>query len=73
MAHRHRVHHEGIDHGCADGVKRRQTCSCGAERTRCTCTQCYAQGTSTGKWLMPTPPTIPEWRQRWNAFRGIKG
>ena len=51
--HRHRVASEQGPYSCAGGVRFVQTCSCGAQRKKCSCYQCDMQGTSVTAWEMP--------------------
>ena len=51
--HRHRKVRESGPQCCGDGVWYDATCSCGAERRTCSCTQCREQGTNDSGWAMP--------------------
>lgn len=51
--HRHTSYRASSIRGCADGVARIHTCTCGAEQQRCDCRQCHEQETSTTAWTMP--------------------
>lgn len=54
MTHRHKSVRSRGPFGCAGSVSYVDTCSCGAERRHCSCTQCKQQGTSDSGWYMPT-------------------
>ena len=52
--HTHTVEMEVGPFCCADNVRYLQLCSCGCERHKCDCTQCFSNfGSHYREWYMP--------------------
>ena len=51
--HKHKKIKSRGPYCCAGSVFYIHVCSCGAQRSKCSCNQCVSQGTNDSGWFMP--------------------